>query len=73
MGREYDKVLDEREFELITLVMERATKVIENHGADAPTMPDYVDSEDVDKRVLMSAMQKMQPLHQARVCGYVPR
>lgn len=73
MAREYDKVLDKQEFQAITDIMERATKELSKPGVDAFNMPGFVDYEGIDKQVLVSAIQKMKPLHQAKVCGYVSR
>ncbi len=73
MGREYDKVLDKQEFDAITMIMDKSVKELKGRNADMFNMPGYVDYEGVDKQVLLSAMKKMQPLHQARVCGYESR
>lgn len=73
MGREYDKVFNEQEFEAITVIMDKSVKELKGRNADMFNMPGYVDYEGVDKQVLLSAMKKMQPLHRARVCGYISR
>ena len=73
MAREYNKVLNKPEFEVITEIMERATSELKKPGADAFNMPGYVDYEGIDKQVLVSAIKKIQSLHQAHVCGYVSR
>lgn len=73
MAREYDKVLDEREFEAISAIMDRATEEIKKPDAGELNIPGYVDYEGIDQKVLVSAMQKIQPLREARVCSDVPR
>ena len=73
MAREYDKILDEREFGAISAIMDRATEEIKKPDAGERNIPGYVDYEGIDQKVLVSAMQKIRPLREARVCSNVPR
>jgi len=70
MAKEYDKVLDKEEFDAWTTMMERMNKVFKGIDNKLSNLQRYVDNSGIDKQVLISAMMKMQPLHNAHVCGY---
>jgi len=70
MAKEYDKVLDKEEFDVWTTMMERMNKAYEAIDNDLSNMQRYVDDSGINKQVLTAAMIKMQPLHDAHVCGY---
>ena len=72
MAKEFDKILTRKEFEVTNIAMERTVKVIKEIGGvlSQTQIPGYLDDSGIDKQVLISGMQKMQPLHNAHVCGY---
>jgi len=70
MAKEYDKVLNKEEFDTFTTMMARASKGVKNIGDKLSNMQGYMEDDGIDKQVLISAMIKMQPLHNAHVCGY---
>ena len=73
MAKEYDKVLNKEEFDTFTTMMARASKGVKNIGDKLSNMQGYMEDDGIDKQVLISAMIKMQPLHDAHVCGYGSR
>jgi hypothetical protein len=70
MAKEYDKVLNKEEFDVWTTMMERMNKEYKGIDNKLSNMQGYVDDSGINKQVLISAMMKMQPLHNAHVCGY---
>ncbi len=70
MAKEYDKILDKAEFDTLTTMMARASKGVKNIGDKLSNMQGYMEDDGIDKQVLISAMIKMQPLHNAHACGY---
>ena len=70
MAKEYDKVLNKEEFDTFTTMMARASKGVKNIGDKLSNIQGYMEDDGIDKQVLISAMIKMQPLHNAHVCGY---
>ena len=70
MAKEYDKILDKAEFDAFTTMMARASKGVKDIGDKLSNMQGYMEDDGIDKQVLISAMMKVQPLHNAHVCGY---
>jgi len=70
MAKEYDKILDKAEFDAFTTMMARASKGVKDIGDKLHNMEGYMEDDGIDKQVLISAMMKVQPLHNAHVCGY---
>ncbi len=70
MAKEYDKILDKAEFDTLTTMMARASKEYMGIGNNLSNMQVYVDESGINKQVLISAMIKVQPLHNAHACGY---
>ncbi len=70
MAKEYNKVLNKEEYNAWTTTMERANKEYKGLDSNLSNMQGYVDDSGINKQVLISAMMKMQPLHNAHVCGY---
>ena len=70
MAKEYDKVLDKEEFDAWTMMTKRMLKEYKSIDSKLPKRLGHVDDLGINKQVLISAMMKMQPLHDAHVCGY---
>ncbi|MCG8380419.1 MAG: hypothetical protein MI865_13220 [Proteobacteria bacterium] len=70
MALEYDKVLDKKEYDAFTAMMEITAKKTRFMAKGQPGMKMPLGTTGVDERALVSAMKKMQPLHKSGVCGY---
>ncbi len=70
MAPEYARVLTAEEFAALADLVEQSADIARSSTDGTPALGSFNDAAPASQAILLSALQKVQPLHSAGVCGY---